>query len=89
MADVEFSDSDFAEAISHLLDAGDAPVDTLCVAFGALGSTVVESAVGSVDALVRHAVTALVGVGDDLSADVSTVHTELLALDAQMAGTGG
>ncbi|WP_194409664.1 hypothetical protein [Microbacterium cremeum] len=89
MADVEFSDSDFTGAVSHLLDAGDTSVDAFCVAFGALGSAVVESAVGDVDGLVRHAMAALAGVGGDLSTDVGTVHTELRALDAQLAGAGG
>lgn len=86
MADIEFSDSDFTEAVAHLLDAGAASVDAFCVAFGALGSTVVESALGDVDALVRQAMAALAGVGGDLSIDVGTVHTELRELDAQMAG---
>ncbi|HEY9308626.1 MAG TPA: hypothetical protein VIP82_12575 [Microbacterium sp.] len=89
MADVEFADSDFAEAVLNLQEAGDAPADGFCPAFGALGSPVVESALGDVDAVIRHAMSALAGVGHDLSVDVDTVHTELRALDAQLAGAPG
>ena len=89
MADVEFRDSDFAEAVLNLQKAGDAPADGFCPAFGALGSSVVESALGDVDAVIRHAMSALAGVGHDLSVDVGTVHTELRALDAQLAGASG
>ncbi|WP_146145336.1 hypothetical protein [Microbacterium timonense] len=89
MADLEFDDSDFAEAVMHLQHAGDAPVDSVCLAFGALGSPVVESALGDVDSIVTQAMTALAGVGADLRADVDTVHAELRALDAELAGAGG
>ena len=89
MADVEFADSDFAEAVLNLTKAGDAPADGFCPAFGVLGSPIVESALGDVDAIVRQAMSALAGVGDDLSRDVDTVHTELRALDAQLAGAPG
>jgi hypothetical protein len=89
MADVEFADSDFADAVLSLQKAGDAPVDGFCPAFGVLGSPVVESALGDVDAVIRHAMSALAGVGHDLSVDVDTVHTELRALDAQLAGASG
>ena len=89
MADVEYSDSDLTEAVSHLRDAGAAAVDAFCVAFGALGSTVVEAALGDVDALVRQAMAALAGVGGDLSIDVGMVHTELRELDVRMAGADG
>lgn len=89
MADVEFSHSDFTAAVSHLLDAGGATVDAFCVAFGALGSTVVESALADVDTLVRQAMAELADIGGDLSIDVGTVHTELRELDARMAGGDG
>lgn len=86
MADVEFADADFAEAVLSLQKAGDAPGDGFCPSFGALGSRVVESALDDVDAIVQHAMSALAGVGQDLSVDVDTVHAELQALDAQLAG---
>lgn len=86
MADVEFADSDLAVATSHLAQAGVAPGDPFCPWVGAVGSDVVASAIGDVDALVRQAMTALAGVAAELSADVHTVHTELRALDARMAG---
>ncbi len=89
MADVEFADSDFAEAVLSLQKAGDAPAEGYCPAFGVLGSPVVESALGDVDAIVRQAMSALAGVGHDLSVDVGAVHTELRALDAQLAGASG
>lgn len=89
MADVEFSDSDFAEAVTQLSQAADAPADAVCLSFGVLGSGTVESALGEVDAVVRQAMTALAAAAGDLSADVDTVHRELRALDAQLAGTGG
>lgn len=88
MADVEFEDSDFAAATSHLTQAGVAPVAPFCPSFAAVGSGVVASAVGDVDALIRQAMSALAGVAAELSADVDTVHTELRALDARMAGAG-
>jgi hypothetical protein len=89
MADVEFENSDFAEAILNLQKAGDTAADGFCPAFGVLGSPVVESALGDADAIIRHAMSALAGVGHDLSVDVDTVHTELRALDAQLAGASG
>ena len=63
MADVEFENSDFAEAILHLQKAGDTAADGFCPAFGVLGSPVVESALGDADAIIRHAMGALAGVG--------------------------
>lgn len=89
MADVEFSHSDFTAAASHLLEAGGTSGDAFCVALGALGSDVVESALADVDALVRQAMTELADVGGDLSIDVGTVHTELRALDVRLAGADG
>jgi hypothetical protein len=89
MADVEFEDSDFAAATSHLHQAGAAAVDPFCVSPGALGAEPVAAALGDVDALIRHAAAALAGVALELSADVDTVHNELRALDARMAGVGG
>ncbi|WP_347977682.1 hypothetical protein [Microbacterium sp. ProA8] len=89
MADVEFEDSDLTEAVLNLQKAGDVPGDGFCQAFGVLGSPVVESALGDADAIIRQAMSALAGVGHDLSVDVDTVHTELRALDAQLAGASG
>jgi hypothetical protein len=89
MADVEFEDSDLTEAVLNLQKAADVPGDGFCPAFGVLGSPVVESALGDADAIIRQAMSALAGVGHDLSVDVDTVHTELRALDAQLAGASG
>lgn len=86
MSDVEFEDSDFTEAISHLRHAGDDAVEPFCPAFGSLGSSVVGSALGRVDVIVRAAMTALAGVADELATDTSTVQSELRRTDAQLAG---
>jgi hypothetical protein len=86
MSDIEFDDSDFTAAVSHLRQAGDAAVESFCPAFGVLGASVVESALNRVDGVVRSAMTALAGVGDELATDTATVHDELRRTDAQLAG---
>lgn len=86
MADVEYSDSDFTEAAAQLRQAGEAASDASCPAFSVVGSTVVESALDRVDAVIRSGMDALAGVADELLTDTSTVHAELRRTDAELAG---
>ncbi|GAA5033881.1 hypothetical protein ACFQRL_15310 [Microbacterium fluvii] len=89
MADIEYANADFDAAVTCLTQAGESVFEAFCPAFSVLGSSVVESALVGVDAVVKAAMTSLAGAATELATDTTTVHDELRRTDAALAGSDG
>jgi hypothetical protein len=86
MGVVEFSNADFAVAGEQLRVASEAFDDASHPEFGAVGSSVVESALLRVDDILRGVTTSLSDAGAELVARTAAVQSELQRTDAELAG---